>query len=73
MRRITALLASLALLLTLFSAATLAAPSATGTWIVTLRAGADPVTDSAVLARQQGGTVGHVYQHGTALTGSRRA
>jgi len=63
MRRTTALLAALALLLTLLPAAALAAPSATGTWIVTLRAEADPATTAGPLARQHGGSVGHVYQH----------
>src|SRR5680860_915012 len=63
MRRTTALLAALALLLTLFPAAALAAPSTTGTWIVQLRADADPATAAGPLARQHGGSVGHVYQH----------
>jgi subtilisin family serine protease len=62
-RRITALLASLALLLTLFPAATLAAPSPTGTWIVTLRADVDPDAAAGPLARAHGGSVGYVYEH----------
>ena len=59
MRRITALLASLALLLTLVPAA-LAAPSATGTWIVTLRGDVSSATVAHGLARQHGGQVGHL-------------
>ncbi|MBA3688888.1 MAG: S8 family peptidase [Chloroflexi bacterium] len=63
MRRSAALLASLALILTLFPATTLAAPSPTGTWIVTLRADVDPAATAGALARQQGGAVGYVYRH----------
>ena len=63
MRRITALLASLALVLTLVPAAAMAAPSATGTWIVQLRADVNSATEAGPLARAQGGSVGHVYRH----------
>ena len=63
MRRTTALLASLALVLTLFPAAAMAAPSATGTWIVQLRADTNPDTEAGPLARAYGGSVGRVYQH----------
>ena len=76
MRRITALLAALALVLTLFPAATLAAPSATGTWIVTLRDGVRSSDAAHVLARQHGGQVGHLYTHalnGFSFRGSQSA
>jgi subtilisin family serine protease len=76
MRRITALLASLALLLTLVPAAALAAPSATGTWIVTLRDDVRSATVAHGLARQHGGQVGHLYTHalnGFSFRGSHTA
>ncbi|MEO6294658.1 MAG: S8 family peptidase, partial [Candidatus Limnocylindria bacterium] len=76
MRRTTALLASLALLLTLFPVAALAAPSATGTWIVTLRAGVDPASAAPTLASQHGGAVGYVYRdaiNGFSFRGSAAA
>ena len=63
MRRTTALMASLALILTLSPAAALAADSTMGTWIVTLRDDADPAAQAGPLARQHGGSVGRVYQH----------
>jgi len=63
MRRPLALLATLALLFTLVPAAASAAPSQTGTWIVQLRAGVDPVTAAPGLARQHGGSVGFVYRY----------
>src|SRR3990172_9388422 len=63
MRRPLALLATLALLFTLVPAAASAAPSQTGTWIVQLRAGVDPVTAATGLARQHGGSVGFVYRY----------
>lgn len=64
MRRTTALLASFGLVFTLIPAtATAAAPSATGTWIVQLRADANPATAAGPLARAHGGSVGHVYRH----------
>ena len=62
MRRTTAVLASLALVLTLFPAAALAAPSTTGTWIVQLRADENPAAEAGQLARAYGGSVGHVYR-----------
>ena len=62
MRRTTALLASLALVLTLFPAAAMAAPAATGTWIVQLRADENPAAAAGQLARAYGGSVGHVYR-----------
>ena len=76
MRRAAALLASLALVLTLFPAAALAAPSTTGTWIVTLRDGTDPSATAPALARQHAGRVGHVYEHalnGFSFRGSQAA
>jgi subtilisin family serine protease len=75
-RRITALLASLAIVLTLFPAAALAAPSATGTWIVTLRDGVRSTSVAHELARQHGGEVGHLYTHalnGFSFRGSQTA
>jgi len=63
MRRTAALLAPLALILTLLPAAVLAAPATTDTWIVTLRADADPAAVAGPLARQHGGSVGRVYLH----------
>lgn len=76
MRRTTALLAALALLLTLFPAAAFAAPSTTGTWIVTLRAGVDPASAAPKLASQHGGAVGYVYRdaiNGFSFRGSAAA
>jgi subtilisin family serine protease len=76
MRRITALLAALALVLTLFPPAALAAPSATGTWIVTLRDGVRSANVAHGMARQHGGQVGHVYTHalnGFSFRGSQTA
>jgi subtilisin family serine protease len=76
MRRAAALLASLGLLLTLVPAATLAAPSGTNTWIVTLRDGLDPSSTAPALARQHGGGVGFVYEHainGFSFRGSQAA
>src|SRR5687768_11025102 len=40
----------------------MAAPSATGTWIVQLRAGENPALAGGQLARAYGGSVGHVYR-----------
>jgi subtilisin family serine protease len=76
MRRAAALLASLALVFTLVPSAALAAPSATSTWIVTLRDGVDPSSAAPVLARQHGGRVGFVYEHalnGFSFRGSQAA
>ena len=60
MRRITALLGALALIFTLFPAATLATPPS-GTWIVTLRGGADPAEAARSLVGAHGGDVRYVY------------
>lgn len=76
MRRAAALLASLALLLTLVPSTALAAPSETGTWIVTLRDGVDSATTAPGLARRHGGQVGYVYEHalnGFSFSGSQSA
>jgi subtilisin family serine protease len=76
MRRAAALLAALALLLTIVPAAALAAPSETGTWIVTLRDGVDSSSTAPVLARQHGGRIGFVYEHainGFSFRGSQAA
>jgi len=62
MRRIAALLASLALVVALFPAAALAGSPA-GTWIVQLDPGVDASAAALSLARQNGGSVGHVYRH----------
>ena len=63
MRRVTALLASLALVLSMAPAVALAAPSTTGSWIVTLRSDVDSAGAAPALARAHGGEVGHIYQH----------
>jgi subtilisin family serine protease len=60
MHRLFPIIASLALVLTLVPAA-LAAPPSTGTWIVQLRSDVDPRQGAPELARQHGGSVGHVY------------
>ena len=78
MRRITALLASLALVLTVFPATAAAAPgpSPTGAWIVTLRPDVDPAAAAGALAREHGGRVGYVYEHalnGFSFRGSQAA
>ncbi len=75
MRRIAALLGSLALVLTLVPA-TAAAPPAPGGWIVTLRAGADPASSARALLRAHGGELHFVYEHairGFAFRGSPAA
>jgi subtilisin family serine protease len=63
MRRPLVLLATMALLFTLVPAAASAAPSPIGVWIVQLRAGVDPGVAAPGLARQLGGSVGHIYRH----------
>jgi subtilisin family serine protease len=76
MRRAAALLAALALLLTLVPAATLAARSETGTWIVTLRDGVDSASTAPALARRHGGRIGFTYEHainGFSFRGSQAA
>jgi hypothetical protein len=75
-RRFTALLASLALLLTLAQATALAAPSASSTWIVTLRGDDDPAASARALVGAVGGQVRHVYRsalRGFAFQGSAAA
>lgn len=62
MRRVTALLSSLALVLTIAPAAT-AAPLDPSTWIVQLRDGIDASASAPGLARQYGGSVGRIYEH----------
>ncbi len=77
MRRAAALLASLALLITLVPSAALAAPSEDpATWIVTLRGGVDPSSAAPDLARRHGGRIGFVYEHainGFSFRGSQAA
>lgn len=63
MRRTAVLLAVVALVLSTFPAATLAAPSSSNSWIVTLRADVDAGSTAQDLARQHGGSVGFVYRH----------
>jgi hypothetical protein len=63
MRRVPALLVSLALVIACLPTAVLAAPSTTGTWIVTLRAGVDPASRASALANQHSGTVGYEYRY----------
>ena len=49
--------------------------SSTGSWIVTLKAGRDPVSRASALARSAGGRATKVYSHalhGFAFTGSAR-
>lgn len=75
MRRTTALLASLALVLTLVPAVAAAAPT-TGTWIVTLQPGAEPAASARSLLRTHGGELRFVYEHaiqGFAFRGSSAA
>ena len=76
MRRITAMLATLGLLFSLFPAVALALPSSAGSWIVTLRDGADPEGSARSLVRTHGGELTHVYRHairGFAFSGSSTA
>ncbi|HUF06152.1 MAG TPA: hypothetical protein VMP86_02060, partial [Candidatus Binatia bacterium] len=76
MRRVTALLALLALVLTMLPAAALAAPQAgstgarlqtdlpgqvAGSWIVTLRPGVDAASAAERLAKAHAGRVGFIY------------
>lgn len=63
MRPVLALLATLALILTLVPATVVAGSPLTTTWIVQLRAGSDPGAAAPALARQHGGSVGHIYRH----------
>jgi subtilisin family serine protease len=64
MRRVSTLLVSLVLLVTLAPAAVAAAGSAeAGTWIVRLRPDVAPAAASRVLAGQHGGSIGRVYHH----------
>src|SRR5688500_12194571 len=67
MRRIVALLASLALVLSMAPVVAIAAPSSIGSWIVTLRSDVDAASAADALVRTHGGAVEHVYRH--ALTG----
>ena len=63
MRHVVAMLAALALIIAVFPATVSAAPPQQGTWIVQLQAGVNPAAAAAGLAKQHGGTVGHVYRH----------
>lgn len=76
MRRATALLASLGLLLSMLPATALASPSATNSWIVTVRNGTDPEAAARSLTRAHGGEVKYVYDealNGFAFRGSAAA
>jgi len=63
MRRVATLLATLALISTLVPATVVAASPQTTTWIVQLRAEVNPGAAAPALARQHGGSVGHIYRH----------
>ena len=63
MRHVVAMLAALALILAVFPATVSAAPPQQGTWIVQLQAGVSPAAAAPGLAKQHGGTVGHIYRH----------
>jgi subtilisin family serine protease len=75
MRYIVAPLAALALLLAMLPATAAAAPQKS-TWIVQLRDGVSPAAAARGLAREQGGSVEHIYRHalnGFAFRGSAAA
>ena len=76
MRHVLAMLATLALILAVVPATVSAAAPQGGTWIVQLRDGVSPAAAAPGLARQHGGTVGHIYRHalnGFSFNGSAAA
>jgi subtilisin family serine protease len=75
MRTFVAPLAALALLLAMLPATAVAAPPKAN-WIVQLRDGVNPAAAAPALAKEQGGSVEHVYRHalnGFAFRGSAAA
>ena len=76
MRHVVAMLATLALILAVVPATVSAAPPQGGSWIVQLKSGVSPAAAAPGLAKQHGGTVGHIYRHalnGFSFNGSAAA
>jgi len=76
MRPGVALFTTLVLISGLFPASALGSTGAAGTWIVTLRGGAEAGSMAAPLVRQHGGELRHIYRHalnGFAFRGSEAA